>query len=189
MAEHHSHESAGPTEEQLKASVAAGYEINDVSIPVLIKWLIGMGVFLGATSVAMLLLFIVLQHKPFGPQPVESSFVGGPAPVPATGTPILQDNPAGDPRPDNNPRKGVDNIREFRRDEEIRINEYAKQDGDIHIPLERAMELTLKDFPAQKPGEPPTGVPPTPEMKLHPPKGSTSPDGAEGTAPAPPVQR
>jgi hypothetical protein len=184
MAEHHSQESSGPTEEELKDSIAAGYEKNDVSIPVLLQWGFGLSVFLVATAGSMLILFAILQRPPFAPGSSRESFLRTQPIQPPTGTPIVQDNPAGDPRPDNNPRKGIDSIREFRREEEIRIYEYAKQDGNIHIPIDRAMELTVKDFPAQMPGEAPTGVSPTPEMKLHPSTGNTSTDGAEA-APAP----
>jgi hypothetical protein len=185
MAEHHGNELSGPTEEQLKDSIAAGYEKSDVSIHVLLQWGGGLGVFLVVTAAAMLILFSVLQRPPFAPGPSNESILRTQRIEPPSGTPIVQDNPAGDPRPDNNPRKGIDSIREFRREEEIRINEYAKQDGNIHIPIDRAMELTLKNFRAQMPGEAPTGVSPTPEMKLHPSSASTSTpaDGAQGAPP------
>ena len=185
MAEHHSHDPEGPSEEELKDSIAAGYERNDVSIPALLKWGFVLVVFLVATSAAGLILYALLQHPPFKPEPASESFVRSQTIIPPTGTPILQDNPAGDPRADNNVRKGIDSIREFRHDEEIRINEYATQDGNIHIPIDRAMELSVKNFPAQMPGEAPTGVSPTPEMKIHPRTSDNAPEGAPENTSAP----
>jgi hypothetical protein len=182
MAEHDSHGSAGPSEDELKASIAAGYEIHDVSLSVLLRWGFGLAVFLVATSAAGMILFVLLQRPPFGPPRLGETFLRRQGVVPPQGTPIIQDNPAGDPRPDNNPRKGVDNIREFRKDEEIRMYEYATQDGNIHIPLDRAMQLGLKDFSAQKPGEAPSGVSPTPGMNLHPNTAEPSATGATGPA-------
>ena len=88
----------------------------------------------------MLILFTILQWPPFAAAPSGSIFCSNPASQPPPGTPILQDNPRETRSPDNNPRKGIDNIREFRHDEEVRMNEYATQDGNIHIPIERAME-------------------------------------------------
>lgn len=175
MPDNHSHEPQGPSEESMRESIAAGYEKNDISLSVLLRWGFGLGVFLAVTSVLALFLFAVLQRPPFGPPALGQSIMRGEPPTPANGTPILQDNPAGDPRPDNNPRKGIDNIREFRRDEEIRMSEYATQDGNIHIPIDRAMQLGIQDFEAQKPGEALSGVTPTPEMRLHPSTGNESP--------------
>ena len=185
MAKHNAHDAVGPSEQDIAESIAAGYEKEDVSISVLLRWGAGLGVLLVATSAFALILFAALQRPPFGPPVLGDSFLRREPIVPAAGTPILQDNPAGDPRPDNNPRKGIDNIREFRREEEIRMNEYAMQDGAIHIPLDRAMELGLKDFEAQKPGEPPTGVTPTPGMKIHAAPVEPTPEGPQGPGPAP----
>ena len=183
MADQHSHEAQGPTEHELQESIAAGYEKDDISLSVLIRWAFILAGFLVATAAAMLLLFAFLQHSPFAPgAPGESIIPRQPLQSSPT-MPIVQDNPAGDPRPDNNPRKGIDNIREFRREEEIRMNEYATQGSDIHIPIDRAMELSLKDFAAQKPGEAPTGVSPTAEMKLHPDTSTAAPK--EGKTPVP----
>jgi len=184
MAEHDIHGPTGPSEEDLKESIAAGYENADISIPVLLQWGFGLGVFLVATSAAGMILFIILQRPPFSPPSMNESVVRMQKQVPPPGTPIVQDNPAGDPRPDNNPKKGIDNIREFRHDEEVRMNEYATQDGNIHIPIDRAMDIGVKEFQAQKPGEPPTGVTPTPEMKLKPNTSeSTRPEGVNSGAP------
>jgi len=167
MANHNAHEIEGPTDAELADSVAAGYEKQDVSLSVLLRWGFGLGVFLIATSAFAMVLFVALQRPPFAaPALAETSLRRQPIAL-APNTPVLQDNPSGDPRADNNPRKGIDNIREFRRDEEIRMAEYATQDGAIHIPIERAMELGLAEFEAQKPGEPPTGITPTPGMKIH----------------------
>lgn len=185
MAEHDSHGPIGPTEAELKDSIDAGYEKNDVSIPVLLKWGAGLGIFLVATSAAMLILFYALQNPPFGPSAGGETIFSNVRVTPPAGTPVVQDNPAGDPRPDNNPRKGIDNIREFRRDEEIRMNEYAIQDGNLHIPLDRAMELSIQDFSAQKSSEAPTGVTPTSEMKIHPDTRTSTAPGVGGTAPSP----
>ena len=168
MAEQHNHGSGGPSEVDIAESIRAGYEKEDVLLPVLLKWGAFLAVFLVATSAFALILFTALQRPPFGPVAHLGTFIRTERAIPAAGVPILQDNPAGDPRPDNNPRKGIDNIREFRREEEIRMREYAIQDGDIHIPIDRAMEIGLKNFEAQKPGNPPSGVSPTPEMKIHP---------------------
>ncbi len=186
MSNHNAHEANGPSEDQLKESIAAGFEKDDISLSVLLRWGGGLAIFLVATSALALILFKALQQPPFGAVSlsVTEGFRRGPV-VPAPGTPILQDNPASDPRPDNNPRKGIDNIREYRREEEIRMNEYAMQDGAIHIPLERAMELGLKDFEAQNAGEPPTGVTPTPEMKIHPAPVESAPPGTRDAVPAP----
>ena len=182
MADHNTHGPTGPSEHEMEQSVAAGYEIEDVSLSVLLRWGFGLGVFLLATSAFALILFAALQRPPFGPAALGETFLRREPPVPAIGVPILQDNPAGDPRPDNNPRKGIDNIREFRREEEIRMAEYATQDGEIHVPIERAMELALKDFEAQQPGEAASGVTPTPEMKIHaePPGAGSSSGSADG---------
>ncbi len=186
MAKHDGHESEGPTEAQLSESVAAGYEKEDVSLSVLLRWGFGLAVLLIATSAFGLILFAALQRPPFGPPAVADTFLRREPTAPTAGTPILQDNPIGDPRPDNNKMKGIDNIREFRREEEIRMNEYAMQDGAIHIPLVRAMELGLKDFEAQKPGESPTGLTPTPEMKIKAmPVDPTLPAGSPATGAAP----
>jgi len=184
MAEHGAHEPVGPSEEEMKESIAAGFEKEDVSIPVLIQWGFGLGVFLIATSAAGLILFNILQRPPFSPPSMNESVVRMQKQIPPQGTPIVQDNPAGDPRPDDNPKKGIDNIREFRHDEEIRMNEYATQDGNIHIPIERAMEIGLKKFEAQQAGESPTGVTPTPEMNLKP--DTSVPTRSEGSDSVPP---
>lgn len=184
MADHSSHGPVGPSEDELKDSIEAGYEKNDISIQVLLQWGAGLVVFLIATSAASLILFKILQRPPFGPPVLGESFIRRQAPTPPNGTPIVQENPAGDLRPDNSPRRGIDNIRDFRREEEIRMNEYARQDNNIHIPLDRAMELGIKDFAAQKPDEIPTGVPPTPDM-LRP---QAAPNGANPTS-APPQTR
>src|SRR5690348_6064615 len=74
MAEHHSHEPSGPTEAELQESIAAGYEKNDVSLSVLIRWGLGLGVFMVATSAAALILFTILQRPPFGPPALGISF-------------------------------------------------------------------------------------------------------------------
>ena len=166
MANHTAHEIEGPSDAELADSVAAGYEKQDVSLSVLLRWGFFLGVFLVATSIFGFLLFIAIQYPPFGPPPIAKSAIR-PAAFPSAGTPVVQDNPAGDLREDNNRLKGIDNIRTFRHDEEIRMNEYATQDGNIHIPLDRAMELGIKEFDAQLPGEPPTGVTPTKDMKIH----------------------
>lgn len=168
MADHDSHESYGPTEHELQDAIAKGYEPDSISVSTLLKWGFGLAVFLVLTSAAMLILFKILQYPPFAAPPVERPLVQSERVQPPAGTPILQDNPLGDARPDTTTRKGIDNIREFRKDEDIRLTEYAKQDGKIHIPMERAMELTIKEIPFQKEGESPTGVTPTPEMNLHP---------------------
>lgn len=187
MANHHEHESFGPSEANLKESIAAGYEIEDVSLSVLLRWGVALAILLVATSAFALILFAALQRPPFGPPALGNTFLRREPLMAPAGTPILQDNPAGDVRRDNNPHKGIDNIREFRLEEEIRMNEYALQDGAIHIPLERAMELSLKDFEAQKPGEEPTGVTPTPEMKIHAAPVEPAPEGAQapGAKPTP----
>jgi hypothetical protein len=187
MAEHHGHESQGPTEAELRESIAAGYEKEDVSLSVLLRWGFGLAIFLVATSAAALILFVILQKPPFGPPALGETFLrnNNQPIVPPPGTPIVQDNPSGDPRPDNNPRRGIDNIREFRRDEEIRMNEYATQDGNIHIPIDRALELSVPEVQVQKTGETPTGVTPTPEMKLHPSTSEPSTGAGSGAAPPP----
>jgi hypothetical protein len=187
MAEHGAHGPIGPSEEDLKQSIAAGYEKEDISIPVLLQWGFGLGVFLVATSAAAMILYIILQRPPFSPPSMNESVVRLQKQVPPPGTPIVQDNPAGDPRPDNNPQKGIDNIRQFRHDESVRMNEFATQDGNIHIPIDRAMEIGVKEFEAQKPGEPPTGVTPQPEMKLKP--DTSEPTSREGVNPAEPSTR
>jgi hypothetical protein len=168
MANHDAHGPKVPDEIDLKEAIDRGYESDGVSLSVLMKWGFGLAVLLVATSAAMLILFKLLQYPPFAATPVERPLVQAEGVHPPPGTPILQDNPLGDARPDNNSRKGIDNIREYRRDEEIKMDEYAKQDGKIHIPIERAMELTIKEIPFQQEGEAPTGVTPTPEMNLHP---------------------
>ena len=150
-------------------------------------WGAYLAVFLLFTSAFGLILFAVLQKPPFGPRIATESPVRPDKVVPANGTPIVQDNPIGDPRPDNNPHKGIDNIREFRHEEEIRINEYAVQDGLIHIPLDRAMELGEQDFEAQKPGEPATEVRPTPEMKITAPPVELTPGGGPPPPPGGPL--
>lgn len=168
MANHDTHESAGPSESELKHSIEVGHETSDVAVAVIVKWGVGLAVFLIATAIAMVLLFAILQHPPFAPAAIPNMMMTNNGIQPPAGTPILQDNPAGDPRPDNNPRKGIDNIREFRRAEEIRMYEYATQDGKIHIPIDRAMELAVTKLPLQHAGEAPTGVTPTAEMQVHP---------------------
>jgi hypothetical protein len=186
MSEQHGHGSDGPSESELQESIAAGYERQDISLSVLIRWGVGLGIFLTATAGAALILFTLLQRPPFGPPVVGQTMLQTQSRVPPPGTPIVQDNPFGDPRPDNNPRKGIDNIREYRREEEIRMRQYSTQDGEIHIPIDRAMELTVSEVPVQKPGEAPTGVSPTPEMKIHPaPVGQSAPGSNGAAAPSP----
>ena len=176
MASHESHEPVGPSEEALIHSISVGHETSDVSVKVIFNWGIGLGVFLIAVAGLMTLLFTVLQQPPFAPAPIRNAMMPTTPMQPPAGMPVLQDNPAGDPRPDSNPRKGVDNIREFRRDEEIKIYD---------IPLERAMELAVDKLPIQRPGDPPTGVAPTPAMQLKPIKTSPNPSGGTTQASRP----
>jgi hypothetical protein len=129
----------------------------------------------------MLILFKILQTPLFRPVPTE--------------TPIIQQEQQQRSLKDRNlanvpiiQAAPVVDIRDFRAEEEQRLQEYAQQDGKLHIPVEKAMQLVVRDMPVQKEGQPPTGVTPTPEMNLHPrtdvpSTGSRSP--VQGGAPVP----
>jgi hypothetical protein len=144
------------TEEAIKR----GYEEGNLDIPALLKWAVGLIIFVGASSIFAYLCWVLFTSPNFSPSNA----------VPRTKiiSPSRQEVPAGIPRVQGTP---VKDIKEFRQQEEVRLNGYSKdsKDGSLHIPVERAMEiLSTQGLAVQAPGTPPTGVKPTPEMKLHP---------------------
>jgi len=116
-----------------------GYERSDVSLPTLLKWLGALVVFAGGTALVTWVIY-----KVFVPEIAveETSFA---IKVPPEPNPLIQVNPKRD-------------LREFRAEEEARLNGYGwvdKKSGIVHIPVSRAMQLVLqKGLPPREPGSP-----------------------------------
>ncbi len=110
-----------------------GYEDSDISIPVLMKWVFSLVVFVGITSIVVLGLYALLVPQ-FTKQVIshnaEAALVRKPLPA---DVPQLQSDP-------------VKDIKEFRSRETARVVGYGTwKDGDgkdaQFIPISRAMEI------------------------------------------------
>lgn len=148
------------------------YELSDVQIPVLIRFGIGLVIFVALASGISMLIYTFLTR--LAEEPINAHYktvIRQEAMKPPEGTPLLQERP-------------VIEIRDFRRKEETEMTEYAHMSaGGTRIPVERAMHIAvdkgLNNLKFQKEGEPMTSVKPTPEMKLKAPP---------PTSPTPPVR-
>lgn len=151
-------------EDSTREAEKLGYETRDISIPTLIRWAGGLVIFVAASSIFAFLCYTLFTSSYFAPPnngPITRVAVPEERHVPE-GTPVLQANPVNS--------KQVDSIKSFRQLEEMRLEGYGKdKDGSIHIPVERAMEILVKQgLPVQASGAAPTGVKPTPDMQLNP---------------------
>lgn len=105
-----------------------GYEDSDVSLPILLKWGFGLAVFVGGTSVIVLLVYMGLAAIN-----TRGSGAAFQRPTLSADVPRLQADPEKD-------------IKKFRADERTRLTHYGTwKDGDgkdaKFIPLERAMQI------------------------------------------------
>ena len=108
-----------------------GYEVSDISIPVLMRWGFFLVVFVGITSIVVLGIYAL-----FVPQYLNRSAYSVSAAdrkTPAADVPQLQSDP-------------VQDIKNYRRDEAARVEHYGKwKDGDgkdaQFIPIDRAMQI------------------------------------------------
>lgn len=120
-----------------------GYEDSDVSLPVLLKWGFFLAVFVGATSLIVLLTYWGLVTQVTKRDLKEHA--GVVRKVPAADVPQLQQDP-------------VKDIQVFRREERARVEGYGDwKDGDgkeaKYIPIDQAMKLVAdKGLPIQSEG-------------------------------------
>ena len=147
----------GPSEKDFEIAKKKGYQDSDISLPALGQWGIGLIILVALGAFVAVVVLRVVQSPLLSPPEVARTALvqDERKSLPAT-IPILQDKPIYD-------------IKIFREEEEKKLIEYAKVDGKNRIPLERAMEIVSeKGLPIQKPGEPMTGAPVTPDMKPKP---------------------
>ena len=147
----------GPSEKQFEIAKKKGYQDSDVSLPTLAQWSIGLIILVAAGAfIAVIILRAVQSPLLSPPEPANTALVQDDRRTLPANVPIIQDKP-------------IPDIKIYREDEEKKLIEYAKIDGKNRIPLERAMEIVSeKGLPIQKPGEPATGAPLTPDMKPKP---------------------
>lgn len=150
----HSHDN-GPTPEQLAESVRRGYETTDVTIKPLVTMI---GVLISAVAIVAVIVVIIYNRilEPNAPDQNRPPMMAKSEDLINRELPLPQKEP-------------IKDIRDYRFQEDLKLNSYYKQDGKYHIPVDVAMKIALKrGLPVQKQGEKPTGVTPTPEMQLSP---------------------
>ena len=141
------HDEHGPVEVS-EESKALGYEVGDVSIPILLKWGLGLVVFFLITSFITLGIYKVLITWRTEEKPVFASQPGDMAPAQAmrsAGIPVVQAEP-------------IPDIKDFRATEDARVEGYGTwRDGDgktaNYMPLDRALQiLEQRGLPAVEAG-------------------------------------
>lgn len=113
-----------------------GYEHRDIAIPVLIKWLIGLFVFVGVSS--GIALFLYVSFVPYRPATI------APAPTQA----VSEEAPP-QPRIQADP---VQDMITFRAAEEKVLRGYAwtdKAKGRVRIPVESAIQKMAEQLPVE----------------------------------------
>lgn len=113
-----------------------GYEDSDVSIPILLKWGVGLVILLVGTAAASMVIYFIFVGN--GSNQKSSYPLASERRVPPPGVPQLQADPVVD-------------IKKFRADEEAAVNPPGGQatwkDGDgkeaIRIPIDAAMEVMI----------------------------------------------
>lgn len=121
-----------------------GYEQRDVSLEALGKWLIGLGIFIGATALVTYGIFKVFV-APAIPAGKQEPGLTVPLPPPPPPNPALQPSPRLD-------------LRKWREEEDAAMNSFGWVDrrrGIVRIPVERAMDLLAEQGLPYK--EEPTG--------------------------------
>lgn len=109
-----------------------GYEPRDVILPTLIRWVGGLFVFLGVSSVIALIIFnLVVSHTPEAAATPEATLAVNGQPQQAPPEPRLQGFP-------------MEDMKTFRAKEEVQLHAYTWKDktkGVVQIPVDRAIEL------------------------------------------------
>src|SRR5687767_281978 len=124
----------------------AGYETRDVALNTLVKWVIGLYIFIGITALGTIPLYFILVPKAedrtqrTGQNELRPTM----RPLPE---PVIQPSP-------------IQDMAEFERNQIRTLNGYGRIDaepGKVHIPIEKAMEQVLAEgFPTQPRSSAPT---------------------------------
>jgi hypothetical protein len=109
------------------------YETRDVSISALVKWVAFLFIFVAGCAFTSLLIYRI--------------FIPGGEEAPQFPIARVRQLPPG-PRLQANP---IQDIKDYREMEGTALNTYGRdpRTGAIHIPIERAIDLTLQDLPTR----------------------------------------
>ena len=124
----------------------AGYETRDVALHTLVKWVIGLYIFIGITAAGTIPLYFLLT-----PQPEERSQRTGQNELRPTMRPLPE--PVIQPSP-------IQDMAEFERNQVRTLNSFGRvesEPGKVHIPIDQAMERVLTEgLPSQPQSSAPT---------------------------------
>ncbi|HLK61695.1 MAG TPA: hypothetical protein VKU00_34435 [Chthonomonadaceae bacterium] len=163
------HDEHGPVEVNPE-SKAKGYEVGDISVPIILKWGLGLVISFILISIVTLFIYQFLVTYRYQPKPdyrAQSNDLAPAQTMQNAGIPVVQSAPVAD-------------IKDFRTKEDARVAGYgAWKDGDgksvNYIPIDRAMQIIQERGLPQVPAggtmpirtntnavTPPTATPPMP---------------------------